>query len=95
MCNEEQCGDSRSRDLAATALGKLVRAKQMACFRGHPMVVSTAVRGRFCDGPCGGRTGEEVLALATCEKCDWDLCLRCVAAFGKTGKLISPRIEPR
>ena len=75
-----QCGDPRARTVAATALGKLVREKQMACCRGHPLVVSTTVRGFVCDGPCG-RHGEEVLVLGIVEECDFGLCLSCVATY--------------
>ena len=76
-----QCGDPQARAVAATALGRLVHQKQMACFRGHLLEVSTTVRGLCCDGPYGRRPGEELLALACCEECEFRLCLSCVAKF--------------
>ena len=74
------CGDARSRAVATQVLERHLATRMVVCPNGHQLVVAKEVRDIFCDGPlCGGRGGEEALALAYCEKCDAALCISCIA----------------
>ena len=68
------------RDVAAQVLERHLQAKQMTCPMGHRLQSTTLVRHLCCDGPiCGGKTGEQALALGQCQECEFNLCLRYIS----------------